>query len=102
MSSSPITPIMLPDTIICLVCSIPVLTAIALGGVDIGSTIAKLADKATTNPSIIMPATPSTIPDVANEIASGMSSDAVTVLDKKLDMTSATIPNSANNTRYPN
>src|SRR6056297_686067 len=92
-------PIIEPETIMSLVSTTPVLTAIALGGVEIGRTIAKLVLRAMIKPMINVPAGPPTTPDVASVIPKGISNEAVTVLDKKFDIIMETTANTLSRTR---
>lgn len=69
---------------------VPVLIAIAFGGVDIGSIIAILALTPITKLTITRLNPSPAIPEVARLTASGINRVAVTVFDKKLDIKTAT------------
>jgi hypothetical protein len=92
-----IRPTKAPAFTISPVLSKPVLMAIALGGVDIGSIIALLADIATTKPRISI-SMPATAPEVTKDIAIGVSNVAVTVFEMKFEITIPHIAKTAKRT----
>ena len=85
-STKPITPIMIPTFAMSLVCTIPVELAIALGGVEIGSTIAIEAQVAT---NIIIACVP---PKARNaELLAAAGSDIPIATTMRIGMSSAAV-----------
>ena len=90
IATKPIRP---PAFAMSFVFTIPVLVAMALGGVDIGSIIEKLTMTPMSTMTDARGKSGPIIPETPNPVASGMSRVAVTVLETRLAILYAAAPN---------